>query len=95
MGNLRVKFPYTEKLSPYVGAGLGWAMAWEDVFIAADSTTEKIDDVNFFNGFGANANIGVLLPLGSKSDVYFETFYNWSNCKRNKKETDAGIFGMS
>lgn len=92
MGNIRVKFPYNKTFSPYVGGGIGWSMAWEDVFIAEDSLTSKIDDVNFFNGFAANLNSGVILPLGSKSDVYFEAFYNWSNCKRNQKETSAGIF---
>lgn len=93
MGNVKIKIPYTENIVPYAGGGIGYAMAWEDIFIAADTTanSSKIDDVNFYHGFAGNVNLGVNLPLGSKSNLYLETFYNWSVCKRNKKENATGI----
>lgn len=92
MANVRVKFDYNNT-QPYIGGGLGWAMAFEDIFIAKDveNNTPLIDDVNFYHGFAGNINAGWLLPLGSRSQFLMEGFYNWSECKRNKEVSSTGI----
>ncbi len=92
MANVRVKFKY-QGTKPYVGGGIGWAMAFEDIYIAKNDSTNTplIDDVNYYNGFAGNVNAGWIFPLGSRSDFTIETFYNWSTCKRNKEVSGTGI----
>jgi outer membrane protein W len=89
--NLRVGIPAQSAITPYVGAGLGWGLLWEDVYVAADTEHKKVDTVKFYNGFNANLAAGARLPLGERSTLTGEVFYNIGAMKRNIEETDTGI----
>ena len=90
-GNVKVRLPLDSEVKPYFKAGLGWGFLWEDVFVAKTEENEKIDDVKFYNGFNWNLSLGVDYPLGSKSKIFGEFFYNAGKMKRNKEETEYGI----
>jgi len=95
MAILRVGVQTELPVIPYGGVGLGWGFLWEKVYIAADDTAdppnEQIDEVNFYNGFNWNVQLGAKYPLTSNVSVYGEGFYNGGLMKKNIQRDALGI----
>ena len=73
MGIMRVKFPVSPGIAPYVGGGIGWEWL----------TVEGYDGqgyyfYNDYDGFGAQVFGGMSLEMSRQASVYGEAIYNFS-----------------
>ncbi len=95
MAAVRIGVPVDLPVIPYGGVGLGWGLLWEKVFIAEDTTVEppneKIDEVNFYNGFNWSVQLGAKYPLSENASFYGETFYNGGKMKKDIERGAEGI----
>jgi hypothetical protein len=65
-GNLTINLPVRSSVKPYITAGIGWGLLWEDVYRAAfvgenGNTVPQYDEVKFYNGFNWGLAGGVSL----------------------------------
>lgn len=95
LATVRVGVPIDLPVIPYGGVGLGWGLLWEDVFIAEDTTedppNERIDEVNFYNGFNWALQLGAKYLLTPNASFYGEAFYNGGRMKKNIERGAEGI----
>jgi opacity protein-like surface antigen len=73
MATLRVRFPVSPGVEPYLGGGLGYE--WLTVE-GTDGT--GLDFSNDYSGFGAQAYAGVNFSVGPQTSFYGEALYNAS-----------------
>jgi hypothetical protein len=95
MATVRIGVPADLPVIPYGGLGLGWGLLWEKVFIAEDTSVEppneKIDEINFYNGFNWTIQLGARYPLSPNASFYGETFYNGGKMKKDIEKGAEGI----
>jgi len=89
--NGRITFPTYTVIRPFIGAGIGWGLLWEDAYVAPNNTYDKVSDVKFYSGFNWNVSGGVRFPLTSFTHIIGEITYNNGHMKRDYHETDTGI----
>jgi hypothetical protein len=89
------------EFQPFVGAGIGWGLAWESVYkrVPAEGTLGEdgykppftVDETKFYNGFTWQLNSGVGYKIASNSQVYGKLFYNRAVMTRDRKATAEGL----
>ncbi|MCD4828584.1 MAG: porin family protein [Candidatus Cloacimonetes bacterium] len=94
--NLYVHLPVRSKVNPYLSAGIGWGLLWEDVFRAAFTNDDNedipvFDEVTFYSGFAWNISAGASYQIGRKSHVFAEAFYHGAKMKNDIETTDFGV----
>ncbi len=94
MATLKVGVPVELPVLPYAGVGLGWALLWEDIFLPAGEDNgneyEKVEELDFYNGFNWILNLGAKYQLSSNVHLYGESFYNFGKMKKDFDEDEAG-----
>jgi hypothetical protein len=89
--NGQVYIPTNDNLKLYFGGGIGLGLLWEDVFVAADSYHNTINETKYFDGLNWSLCGGVRYPLSRHTALIGELFYNAGKMKRNMQVTPIGI----
>lgn len=86
LANLTVKMPVEFPIIPYIGVGIGYSMLWDTY----KNYEDDIKDTKFFSGFGWRLAAGGLYPLGSRSAITGEVFFNGGKPSRSE-DVEEGL----